>query len=318
MSITRRQITASLGAIAGGVCLAGPLSAQAPVTLEFATAGPGSAFLPYGEAVAKLVNMTGGLRLNVVQTKGSIENLGYVQGSANRIATAFIGSAFEALNGLGPFAGRQMPAIRAIAPMYETSFQLVAKISSGLTKVADLAGKQVGVGPAGGPAEAFFKGLVETAGLQVSLRNGTTAELEAQYLAGSIDALWQGASVPIPALVRLATAVPSTVFGLSAGEVEAMLRRFPYLAPGEVPASSYPGQPNPIRSVAAWNVIVAHADLADDTAYQLARAILTAEGLAAATNGAGAGTRAENAVKNRAVPWHPGAARYLREKGIAI
>jgi uncharacterized protein len=303
------------GVLAGGVgfVMTGlTVSAQAPV-LEFLTAGPGSAFLPYGEGIANVVNSTGLLRLDVVQTKGSIENLAAVEIASNRIATAFIGSAYEAIEGIGPFAGRKHGQIRAIAPMYETSFQIAAKTASGIGRVADLAGKKVGVGPAGGPAEAFFKGLVEVAGLSVSIVNGAPAELEAAYLAGGIDAFWQGASVPIPPLARVANAVDSVVFGLTDAELDAMLKRFPYLAAGDVAANAYKGQPQPIRSVAAWNVIIAHAGLVEETAYVLAREILGSDSAAKSP-----GTALANATKNRVVPWHPGAARFLREKGVAI
>jgi uncharacterized protein len=311
----RRDLVMS--AAAAAAALSGPARAQA-ATLEFLTAGPGSGFLPYGEGIARIVNATGAVTLQIVQTKGSIENLSAVEAAATRIGTAFIGSAYEAMNGIGPFAGRKHGNLRAIAPMYETSFQTAAKASRGIRRVSDLAGKTVGVGPAAGPAEAFFKGLMEVTGLNVTIVNGTSAELEAAYLADRIDAFWQGASIPIPALVRMANAVDSVVFGLTDAEVDAMLKRFPYLAAGDVAANAYKGQPQAIRSVAAWNVIVAHAGLADDTAYALTSAILGSEGIAAATNGAGAATTAANAVKNRVVPWHPGAARYLREKGIAV
>jgi uncharacterized protein len=301
-----------MGCTAAAAAAALPVHAQTPV-LEFLTAGPGSAFLPYGEGIANVVNSTGLLRLDVVQTKGSIENLASVETAASRIATAFIGSAHEAIEGIGPFAGRKHGNIRAIAPMYETSFQIAAKTARGIGKVADLEGKRVGVGPAGGPAEAFFKGLAEVTGLSVSIVNGAPAELEAAYLSGGIDAFWQGASVPIPPLARVANAVDSVVFGLTDAEVDAMLKRFPYLASGDVEANAYKGQPQPIRSVAAWNVIIAHAGLAEETAYVLTREILGSESAAKSP-----GTALANATKNRVVPWHPGAARFLREKGVAI
>jgi uncharacterized protein len=312
--INRRVFLVAASAVAS----VGSARAQRAPVLDFLTAGPGSGFLPYGEGIANVVNSTGLLRLDVVQTKGSIENLSAVEAAANRIGTAFIGSAYEAINGIGPFAGRRHDAIRAIAPMYETSFQVAAKVSKGITKVSDLDGKKVGVGPAGGPAEAFFKGLVEVTGLKLTIVNGTSAELEAAYLSDAIDAFWQGASIPIPALARVAAAVDSVVFGLTDAEIDAMLKRFPYLAIGDVAANAYKGQPQAIRSVAAWNVIIANSALPEETAYVLTREILGSNSVVSATSGAGAGTALANAPKNRVVPWHPGAARFLREKGIAI
>lgn len=316
MSTTRRQFTVGL-TMAWSMLSFSRATAQ-PVALDFFTAGQGSAFLPYGEGLAKVVNTLGAVTLAVKESKGSIENIGIVESRPGAIATAFLGSAYEALNGIGPFDGRRHGNLTAIAPMYETSFQIAARTSTGIAKVSDLGGKRVGVGPAGGPAEAFFRGLADVAGLRVTLVNGTSAELEAAYLAGGIDAFWQGASVPIPALKRMAEQTESMVFGLSAQELEAMLRRFPYLAAGEVAANTYRGQPRPIRSVAAWNVIIANRALSDVTAHALAKAILGTPGVAEVNKGAGIGTTAENAGKNRVIPYHPGAARYLKERGFEV
>jgi uncharacterized protein len=312
--ISRREfITAGSAAIA----LASPAEAQV-AELDFLTAGPGSGFLPYGEGVARVVNPGGQVQLKVVQTKGSIDNLAMVEASPNRIATAFNGSAYEAIEGIGPFAGRKHPNIRAIAPMYETSFQIAAKASKTIRSVRDLEGRRVGVGPAAGPAEAFFKGLMEVTGLKATIVNGTSAELEAAYLADTIDAFWQGASVPIPALVRMANATDSVVFGLSDQDVAAMLARFPYLAQGDVAANAYRGQSTILKSVAAWNVIICHASLPEEVAFKLTEAILDADKVGAATNGQGAGTTISNARHNKVVPWHPGAARFLRTRGVVL
>ncbi len=315
MTMSRRHLIALVAAAAA--CAPSLGQAQA-VQLDFLTAGPGSGFLPYGQGIAEAVNRQNSLNLIVKETKGSIDNLSGVEANASAIGTAFLGSAYEAINGIGPFAGRKHANLRAIAPMYETSFQIAARISSGLTTVAALSGKRVGVGPAGGPAEAFFKGLVEVAGLNLTIVNGTSAELEAAYLSGTIDAFWQGASIPIPALQRMATQTESIVFGLNAAEIEQMLKRFPYLSPGEVPAGTYKGQTGLIRSVAAWNIIIAHKDLGEPAAYALARAILSAPDIVALTKGAGVGTRASNAPLNTVIPYHLGAARYLTEAGVRV
>jgi uncharacterized protein len=314
MIMTRRAFAA-----ASTLAILAPWPTRAQhTTLDFFTAGQGSGFLPYGQGIAAVVNPQGGVQLAVKESKGSIDNLGFVENASNAIGTAFLGSAYEALNGIGPFNGRKHGNLRAIAPMYETSFQTAAKTRTGITNVMTLAGKRVGVGPAGGPAEAFFKGLVEVTGIICTIVNGTSAELEALYLSDAIDAFWQGASIPIPALKRMADQTDSVVFGLTSPEVEAMLKRFPYLAVGDVAAGAYKGQQTAIRSVAAWNVILANKDLPDAAAYALTKAILGAPGIIEATKGAGTGTKAEYASKNLVIAYHPGAARYLKERGFDV
>ena len=316
----RRRFLALAGsglASAGLAAWPAPLLAAGPV-LAFMTAGQGSAFLPYGQGVAAAVNAAGVATLEVKESKGSIENLSAVEATATTIGTAFLGSAYEALNGIGPFAGKPHGNLRALVPMYETAFHVAAKTSSGIASIRALDGRRVGVGPASGPAEAFFKGLAEVTGIRPVLVTGTPAELSKAYLEGGIDAFWQGASIPVPSLVAAVKDSDSIVFGLTAEEVDGMLKRFPYLARSLTPTGVYKGQTGPIASVAAWNIIVAHKDMPVDLAHALARAILTAPDLTKTAGAAASGTKAANAPVNSVIPYHAGAAKYLAEAGIKV
>ena len=94
------------------------------------------------------------------------------------MGTAFLGTAFEAASGTGSWTnGRKHPSVRALFPMCETSFQIVTLRSTNIITLSQLAGKRVGVGPAGGPGgwawRDFFKGLAEATGLQVQTVAGT-------------------------------------------------------------------------------------------------------------------------------------------------
>ena len=146
---------------------------------------------------------------------------------------------------------------------------------------------------------------------------GTPADQAKQLLAGEIDAFWQGAAVPIPSLVAATSAGDCTVFGLTAEEIAAMKKRLPFMADASYPAGTYKGQKTPINTVAAWNVVVAHKDLDEKTAYALTKAVMTASDLSAA-GPAAASTKPVNATKNTVVPYHPGAVRALAELGVQV
>ncbi len=62
------------------------------------SAGPGSAFLPYAQGLAAYLDSQG-LKATAIESKGSIENLGKVDMEPQRLGTAFLGTAFEAVNG---------------------------------------------------------------------------------------------------------------------------------------------------------------------------------------------------------------------------
>jgi hypothetical protein len=276
------------------------------------TAGPGSAFLPYGQGLAKVL-AAAGIAIAIKETKGSNENLAIVDSLPSALGTVFIGSAFEAITGAGFAAGQKHLNVRALFPMYETAFMAAALATRNITTLAHLDGKRVGCGPAGGPAEGFFRAAAEIAAIKPIIVGGTPAEQGRQLLAGEIDAFWQGAIVPIPSLIAVADRADCVVFGLSEPEVEGMRRRFPFMAEATVPAATYRGQAMPLNSVAAWNVVIAHRDLPDATAYAITRAVLSSTTLAEVIGPAARSTTARNAGINTIVPYHPGAERAIKE-----
>lgn len=293
----------------------GRLAAQT-AHLSLATAGPGSAFLPYGEGIAAVLGRSG-IWLDIYQSKGSNENLDLVDASPAVLGTAFLGSALEALNGTGFAAGRRHSNIRALFPMYETAFMAAALASSGLASITSLDRRRVGCGPASGPAEDYFRALARIAGIEPSIVSGSPAEQARQLEQAGIDALWQGAFVPIPSLVAVTTKADCRVFGLADDQIAAMCRRFPFMAEASYPAGTYRGQTRPIMTVTAWNVVVAHRDLPDASAYAITRAVMSAPDLSAA-GPAATSTKPVNAAKIRIVPYHPGAIRALAEFGVSV
>jgi uncharacterized protein len=295
----------------------GTALAQNAPQVVFMTAGDGSAFLPYGLGVAAyLANK--GIQIEIRKSAGSNENLSAVDASPTTIGTAFMASAYDALHGSGWAAGRKHENLRALFAMYETSFQVAALRNSGLRSLADLDGKKVGVGPAKAPAEVFFRAAAEIAGIKPVIVNGEPAALSRLVLNGEIDALWQGAVVPIPSLSDVADHADTVVFGLSDSEAAAMLAKLPALSATTIPPDTYRGQTAEIKSVSAWNFVVANKDLPAETAYAITKAVLSAGDPKSEIYPTAAGTRASNAPNNRIMPFHPGAARFYREAGIAL
>jgi TRAP transporter TAXI family solute receptor len=294
-----------------------PVVAQNTVPVTFMTAGDGSAFLPYGQGIAAYL-ATKGVHIEIKKSGGSNENLSAVDASPMTIGTAFMASAYEAASGTGFAAGRKHENVRALFPMYETSFQVAALRKSGLHSLAELDGKKVGVGPARGPAEGFFRAAADVAHIKPVIVNGDPAALSHQVLDGEIDALWQGAVVPIPSLVEIANQTDAIVFGLSDAEVTAVLAKLPALSATTIPPGTYRGQTAEIKSFSAWNFVVANKDLPDEVAYAITKAVLSATDPKSEIYPTAAGTRAANAANNRILPLHPGAMRFYREAGIAL
>jgi TRAP transporter TAXI family solute receptor len=294
-----------------------PALAQNAPHVTFMTAGDGSAFLPYGQGVVAYL-ASKGIQVEIKKSAGSNENLSTVDASPMTIGTAFMASAYEAVSGTGFAAGRKHENLRALFPMYETSFQVAALRRSGIRSLADLDGKKVGVGPARGPAEGFFRAAADVAHIKPVIVNGDPAALSKQVLNGEIDALWQGAVVPIPSLTAVADQADAVLFGLSETEVAAVLAELPALSPTTIAPGTYKGQTTEIKSFSAWNFVVANKELPADTAYAITKAVLSTADPKSEIYPTAAGTRAANAGNNRIMPFHPGAMRFYREAGIAL
>jgi uncharacterized protein len=286
--------------------------------LRIHTAVKDGQFWVYGAGVAAYLKSKTSVAVDVVATTGSLDNLRAVDASSNAIATVFLGSALDAVNGTGPFDGKKLSNIRALFPMYETSFQTAALAGKGIASVRDLNGKRVGVGPKGGPAEVFFRGLADIVGITPTIVNGNPNDQSKQLVSGEIDAFWQGSIVPIPPLKMAADAADVVIIGIADADIAAMLTKFTALTTTEVRAGSYRGQATALKSVAAWNFMLAHKDMPDALAAEITRTILTSANPVADIHPTASDTRREHAVKNLVVPFHPGALAVYREMGVTV
>lgn len=302
--------------VAALVLFAAAAHAQTP-TIGLATGAPGGGFLDYGNAVAEAVR--GQVDVRVRQTTGTAENLRLVENGASECALAVAGPAYEAWNGLEAWTeGRRMTALRAVAPMYETSFHALAPGASGIADMAALAGRRVGVGPARGTGELTFRAVMEATGLTATLEFGAPNAQADALVEGRLDAFWFGAGLPVPAFDAAAKRADMRVIGLSGDARAATIRRLPYLAPAIIPAGTYRRQDQAVESVAVWNLVVCRADVSASAVATFARALFDRRAVIAARIPAAEGTRAANAARVTVMPFHVGVVPVYRDAGVAV
>jgi uncharacterized protein len=295
-----------------------PAPPQQRQRLSLVTGSKGGGFILYGEALAATLAARSHLDFQVLETQGTAENINRLHARDIDVALLVMGPAWDAWNGGGSWKDKPQRMMRALAPMYETPFHCMARTGSGITSLAQLAGKRVGVGPAKGTAEGFFTGLMQALQINCTLVNGSPAQHAEQLAKGEIDVFWFGAGLPVPAFVQAANLAGGAgavrIFGFNATEREAFLKRFPYFAAFRIPANTYAGQTQAIDSVAVWNFIAVHAAMSDDLAYWITRSVLENAPAMTQRYAAAVSTRGEFLAANTFLPFHSGAQRYFREK----
>jgi len=231
-----------------------------------------------------------------------------------------MGVALQAWNGDGAWTqGKKFQDIRALFPMYDTPFHGIALKKSGITRMAQLAGKNIGVGPRGGTPGTYFGPMLEKLGYKPgAVRYGSGADMSGQLQDGLLDAFLFASGVPIPAFSEAETQGEVTFLDFTAEEVAKLTAAYPELSPGKLPASTYRTAGRELNVVGMFNFAIGHKSLPDDLAYEMVKSVLGQNARLRQAISAASETLAENAGKNTFLPYHPGAAKYLREVGQKI
>ena len=303
----------------------GAVAAQQARQLTIATGGTGGVYYPlaggFGAILAKEVP---GLTATAEVTGGSIDNMKLIAAEKVDIAFTQVDTALDAINGRDKFTGAKVP-VRALTVMYPNVMQIVTLDGSGITKFEDLKGKRVSTGAPGSGTEIYAFRLIEAAGLDKDKdmkRERLGASESANALKDSkVDAFFFVAGVPTSAITDVA-ATPGTKMKLIDHDhlVEKVKAKYgPVYSVSVIAAGSYPAQAADAKMSAVWNIMSVHEKMSEDLAYSLTKIMLEKRDDLSKVHKEGGNIKAEiQKSANAGIPWHPGALKYFKEKGIAV
>ena len=290
-----------------------------PGEMTIGTASQGGTYFVYGNGFAGYISEALGLNATGEVTGGPVQNVTLVQTGDHLMGLVTMGPAYDAWNGKSELApGLEHKDVRALFPMYQTPFQVIGLKSSGITSVSDLAGKRVSVGPAGGTPGTYWPQFMAALGVEATISNAGAADAGGQLTDGLIDAFAFAAGVPISAFAELAAQQDVVMFGFTPEEQAKVLEAFPAMAPLTIPSGTYSGHDYDQQTVALWNFAIAHKDMPDSLAYEITKLALDNPERMLQIHAAAKETLLANWDKNTFMPFHPGAVKYLEEKGITV
>lgn len=305
------------------LAIAKPTSAPAanpdwPKSLTIGTAAPGGVYVVYGEALAKILTEKLGITVNQLPTAGGIHNVKLLDNGAEQLGMIPMSTGLEAWNGTGDWTGgKKYRNMRALFPMYDNPFDAVVLQRSGITTLAQLDNKRIGVGPRAANASTYAPVIFKIVGIATNLSYGSYDEMAAKLLAGDIDAVVT-ISAPLPAIQTVDAKEPLRLLDLSPEQMAAIRKALPEFGPAKIVAGAYRLLDKDHVTIAVPNFVIGRADLPNDLVYQLVKAVFENQPRLLKATSMASETLPQNVVKDTFLPLHPGAVRYYREVGINI
>ena len=298
--------------------LMGAASAQ-PKSLTLGTASVGGTYFIYGGVVATLLTDTIGINVSTQQTQGPNQNIILVDDNKIELGMTTMGIALQAWSGTGDWTkGKKFTNVRALFPMYDTPFHFVTTEKTGIKSVAEMAGKTLGAGPKAGTPGTYFPLMFDAIGVKATWRFGGASDMQNQLADGLLDVFAFAAGLPIAAFSEIVAQRPVRYITFSDAQLDMLKKAMPELSDSVIPKVTYKALAEDHKTVGVYNFGIAHKDLPDDVAYKIVKSVLENNDRMVKGHSAAKETIAANAARNGFLPFHPGAVKYYKEKGIAL
>ncbi len=294
-------------------------------SLSIATGGTGAVFYPLGGGMARVLSKyLPNMQVTAEVTAGSIDNIKLIQMKKADLALSMAEITPEALRGEGKFKNTGPVPIRTIASVYSSYLHLVVREGSGINSVSDLKGKRVSTGAPGSGIEIKNIRVLESYGIDAD-KHVKRERLNYVEAAGSMkdrkmDAFFIEGGLPISTVLDLA-ASPGMAIKLvnNAEHMDKLRQKYgPCYYKIVIPKGTYPNVNYDVLVVGSGNLLICHENMDPALVYGIIKTLLEHQAELVIAHKAASDFSLSNAVVGSPLPFHPGAIKYFREKGIEI
>ena len=320
-----KRISFSLSVIIAALTLLPPAAnAQVKTRLSIATGGTGGVYYPLGGGMAALISKhIPNTEATAEVTTASVDNVKLLHGNRIGMALSLPDTAWDGFN--GQIRGfKEKANIRALMALYSNFMHIVAADGSGIKSVADLKGKRVSTGSPGSGTEVKGLRVLEAYGITPkdfkSQDRLGAAESAGALKDRKIDAfIWDG-GLPTAAVLDVAATPGIKINIIPHGDaVPKMVAKYgPLYFASNIPKGTYKGVDEDTPVAAATNLLIVNEKLDENLAYQITKLFLEHTADLVAVHKAATEISLKNAVVGSPIPFHPGALRYYKEKGIKL
>lgn len=288
-------------------------------SLNFTTGGDQGTYYGFGGVIAGKVGESTSTKVTAITSGGSKANIEAMDAGDAQLGFVQTDVGAYAYQGTRLF-DTKIDNFATVANLYMEQVQIVT-LDESIKTVADLAGKNVSVGASGSGVYFNAVDVLGAYGLDVEKDIKPTYQSFGDSVEalqdGKIDAAFVVAGAPTTAVTSLATTKQVYLVSLDQEHIDALIAESPYYSPNTIAASVY-NTPADVTTVAVGAVVIARDDVSAADVYNFLYG--TFENLEALTaaHAKGAELSLEFAASYGAVPYHPGAVEYFKEKGIDV
>ncbi len=279
------------------------------------TASVGGAFFPIGQSISNLVNKYAGDGISMVPvvTQGSVQNPRLVADGEVEIAITSSNLAEAAVAGKVPYDGTPMD-LKALGALHPSILHMVVPAGSDIQTFADLRGKRVAVGPAGGGTLGFLDNILPVYGM--TMDDITPSFLSygdgfSQLSDGNVDAALALSGYPAAAVMQAAASGKLRLIGFDAGSKEQILAQNPAYSTFDISADVY-GTDEGAEVIGVTNMLIVSAALDADIVERIASSIYEHLEEFSAENANAKQIDAARSLR-LSIPLHEGAQRYFNK-----
>lgn len=297
--------------------------AQKQVRLSIATGGTGGVYYPIGGGMANILSKhIPYAEATAEVTAASVDNCLLVGARKSDMALIMADTGWDALEGKGKF--KEKLPIMTLAVLYINNMHLVTLEGKGIDKPMDLKGKRVSTGAPGSGTEVKALRVLEAYGLDPDKdmkRDKLGASESAGALKdGKIDAYFWDGGLPTASVTDLG-ATPGIKMKLiaHADAVPKMTEKYgPLYFKGVIPAKMYPGQDQEVGIARVSNLLICNKDMKDTVAYDIVKTLFERKPELVAVHKMAEELELAPQADGSPLPFHPGAAKYFKEKGVKL
>ena len=289
--------------------------------LRLGAAGEGGIYHEFGQAYADLENQKAEGSMELRNTAGSAANLRLLMGEYLQLAIAQGDLVQDAYNQTGIFEEEeQNRGFGAVAALYTEACQIVVRADSDIRSVDDLQGKTVSIGAEESGSEQNAEQILAAYGLNdilVSTVNLNYEDAAAQLKAGKIDAIFLTAGTPSPVVKELADDCGIRLLNVDGTAAQRLMSTYSSYGEVSIPAGTYPGQTEEVRTVGVKAVLLASNAVPEKTVRELTELLFENREQLSEQLGIQLDEEAD-AVEGVGIPFHAGAAAYYKAAGITV